>query len=81
MISIFAKPPYFLGEEGKKEGWILQRVSSRIRGEEISAYLGANYNQERSDINIYPLGENRIDIFSRKKREGWSAIRPASLVA
>lgn len=23
---------------------------------------------------IYPLGENRIDIFSRKKREGWSAI-------
>ena len=56
MISIFAKPPYFLGEEGKKEGWILQRVSSRIRGEEISAYLGANYNQERSDINIYVKG-------------------------
>ncbi len=56
MLSIFAKPPYFLGEEGKEETWLMQRVSSRIRGEEVAAYLGANYNKERSDVNIYVKG-------------------------
>lgn len=53
MISIFAKPTYFLGPENRKESWILQRVSSRIRGEEIAEYLGAKLNEERSDVNIY----------------------------
>lgn len=53
MISIFAKHTYFLGPMDKKETWRLQRVSSRIRGEEIAKYLGAKLNQERSDVNIY----------------------------
>lgn len=52
-ISIFAKPTYFLGPADKKESWLLQRVSSRIRGEEIAEYLGAKLNQERSEVNIY----------------------------
>lgn len=56
MISIFSKQPYFLGEKGKEKSWILQRVSSRIRGEEIAKYLGAKLNQERSDVNIYVKG-------------------------
>jgi len=56
MISIFAKPTYFLGKPGDEKNWRLQRVTSRIRGEEIAEYLGAKLNQERSDINIYVKG-------------------------
>jgi len=62
MISIFAKPPYFLGEPGKEATWLMQRVSSRIRGEEIVEYLGANYNKERSDVNIYVKGCKTGDV-------------------
>lgn len=56
MISIFAKSTNFLGEEGKEKEWLLQRMSSRIRGEEIAGYLGAKLNQERSEVNIYVKG-------------------------
>lgn len=55
MISIFAKGAYLKEET---TGVFVRRVSSRIRGEEISAYLGAHarYNpQERSadDVCIF----------------------------
>lgn len=56
MISIFAKSPYFLGRPGREKNWVLQRVSSRIRGEEIAEYLGAKLNKERSEVNIYVKG-------------------------
>lgn len=47
MISIFAKPCFLRTD--KTTGVFATRVSSRIRGEEISEYLGAKYNpQERS---------------------------------
>lgn len=42
MISIFAKHPYLLDDE--QGGVFLQRVSARIRGEEISQYLRAKFN-------------------------------------
>ena len=56
MISFFFKPSYFLGPEGKPEKWVLQRVTSRIRGEEIAEYLGAKYNPKKgyeTDVCIY----------------------------
>lgn len=62
MISIFAKPPYFLGDNGKETEWLLQRVSSRIRGEEIAEYLGAKLNGERSEVNIYVKGCRTGDV-------------------
>lgn len=42
MISIFARHTYLLGDE--QNGLFLQRVSSRVRAEEIAQYLGANLN-------------------------------------
>src|SRR3989344_1102934 len=54
MISIFARHTYLLGDE--KVGLYLQRVSSRIRGEEIAQYLGAKLNPTKgfkNDTCIY----------------------------
>jgi hypothetical protein len=55
MISFFAKKTYLLTDtENKKD--FLQRVSSRIRAEEISQYLGARLNQSENyenDVCIY----------------------------
>lgn len=51
MISFFAKSAFL--REDKTTGVFVTRVSSRIRGEEISEYLGAKYNpQERSVDNV-----------------------------
>ena len=62
MISFFCKNTYFLGPINKKESWRLQRVSSRVRGEEIAKYLGAKFNQERSDVNIYVKGCRKEEV-------------------
>lgn len=54
MISIFARHTYLLGDE--KQGLYLQRVSARIRGEEIAEYLGAKLNPKEgfeNDVCIY----------------------------
>lgn len=54
MISIFAKPTYLLGDG--QSGLFLQRVSSRIRAEEVAQYLGAKLNPTQGfdqDICIY----------------------------
>jgi hypothetical protein len=54
MISFFAKGTYLLTDS--KNGDFLQRVSSRIRAEEISNYLGARLNPTdnyEGDICIY----------------------------
>jgi hypothetical protein len=84
MISIFAKPTFFIGETGKEEDWTLHRVSSRIRGEEIAEYLGAKFNQERSDVNIYVKGfahgrvkdGDYIDILDDDWTVGWLKDKP-----
>src|SRR3989344_1615244 len=41
-ISFFARHPYLLGDE--QSGLFLQRVSARVRGEEVAQYLKAKYN-------------------------------------
>lgn len=52
MISIFANPAS-LGINGIN-GTYVKRVSSRIRGEEISAHMGTKYNPEKRDgVCIY----------------------------
>ena len=54
MISFFAKRTYLL--DHPDGGVFLQRVSARIRGEEISKYLGAKYNPTEGyedDVCIY----------------------------
>jgi hypothetical protein len=54
MISFFAENTYLLTD--KVRGDFLQRVSSRIRAEEISKYLGARLNPteiHKSDVYIY----------------------------
>lgn len=63
MISIFAKPPYLLTDASG--GNFLQRVSSRVRGEEIAQYLGAKLNPKsgyENDVCIYvkPQSVNHI---------------------
>lgn len=53
-ISIFARHPYLLGDE--QSGLFLQRVSARVRGEEIAQYLGAKLNPTKrfeKDVCIY----------------------------
>lgn len=55
MISIFAKHTYLL-DSPLKDGKYLQRVSSRIRGEEIAEYLGAKFNPKKgyeNDVRIF----------------------------
>lgn len=44
MISIFAKHTYFLDDRNNPGDVYLQRISSRIRAEEIAQYLGAKLN-------------------------------------
>lgn len=54
MISIFAKHPYLLTDENGSD--FLQRVSSRVRGEEIAKFLGARLNPKKrykNDVCIY----------------------------
>lgn len=52
MISIFAKPPFARGSY-TAETYIV-RISSRIRGEEISVHMGTKYNpEERDGVCIY----------------------------
>jgi len=54
MISIYAKSPFL--KTDKTTGVFVNRVSSRVRGEEISEYIGAKYNsQERfaDDLCIF----------------------------
>lgn len=63
MISIFARHAYLLGDE--QNGLFLQRVSSRVRGEEIAQYLGAKLNPTKgfeNDVCIYvkPMHQNNI---------------------
>ncbi len=62
MISFFAKSTYFLGAVGKEESWRIQRLTARVRGEEMAKYLGAKLNQERSDVNIYIKGCSKEQI-------------------
>src|SRR3989338_5076034 len=57
MISFYAKVPFL--REDQTTGVYVVRVSSRIRGEEISQYLGAKYNPEEKDglcIYLKPRG-------------------------
>lgn len=62
MISFFAKPSFLRTD--KTTGVFVTRVSSRIRGEEISEYLGEKYNpQERADglcVFLKPRGLDSI---------------------
>lgn len=53
MISIFSKRPYLL--DNVEGGVFLQRVSARVRGEEIAEYLGAKFNPSdyEGDVCIY----------------------------
>lgn len=51
MISIFAKPAFV--RTNAAIGNHIVRVSSRVRGDEIGAYIGAKLNGERSDVNIF----------------------------
>ena len=52
MISFYAKTPFLRID--KTTGVFVNRVSSRIRGEEISAYMGTKYNpEERDGVCIY----------------------------
>lgn len=56
MISIFAKHTYFLDDRNNPGEVYLQRISSRIRAEEIAEYLGAKLNPTEGydqDICIY----------------------------
>ena len=51
MISIYAKVPFL--KTNQINGVYVNRVSSRIRGEEISAYMGTKYNpQKRSSDDL-----------------------------
>jgi glycosyltransferase involved in cell wall biosynthesis len=43
-LSFFAKSTYFTERTDRKSGKFLRRVSTRIRGEEMSEYLGAKLN-------------------------------------
>lgn len=85
MISIFAKPTYFLGPMDKKESWRLQRVSSRIRGEEIAKYLGAKLNpKEPEGVCIYVKGcryyqikdGDYVDVLDDEWMVDWLKTRP-----
>ncbi len=61
MISFFAKHTYLLGDE--QNGLFLQRISSRIRAEEIAEFLGANLNPKEgfeNDVCIY-VKPTRLD--------------------
>lgn len=54
MISIFAKLPYLLDDP--KGGVYLQRLTGRVRGEEIAQYLRAKFNPTggyENDVCIY----------------------------
>ncbi|MBI2049658.1 hypothetical protein HYT32_02010 [Candidatus Roizmanbacteria bacterium] len=56
MISIFAKHTYFLDDPYRPGEVYLQRVSSRVRAEEIAEYLGAKLNPTegyKNDTCIY----------------------------
>lgn len=56
MISFFAKHTYLLDDPNKPGEVYLQRVSSRIRAEEIANYLGAKLNPTEgfeNDVHIY----------------------------
>ena len=64
MISIYAKP-WFLRKNDATGGPYVSRVSSRVRGEEISEYMGTKYNAEErmaDDLCIFikPRGLNSI---------------------
>lgn len=56
MISFFAKHTYLLDDPTKPGEVYLQRISSRVRAEEIAAYLGAKLNPSEgyeNDVCIY----------------------------
>lgn len=63
MISFFAKKPYLLDDI--KGGLYLQRLTGRVRGEEIAQYLGAKFNPTEgfeNDVCIYvkPASINHV---------------------
>lgn len=63
MISIFAKLPYLLDDP--KGGVYLQRLTGRVRGEEIAQYLRAKFNPTggyENDVCIYvkPASINHV---------------------
>lgn len=56
MISFFAKHTYLLDDPTKPGQVYLQRLTSRVRAEEIAAYLGAKLNPSQgyeNDVCIY----------------------------
>lgn len=56
MISFFAKHTYVIDDQAKPGQVYLCRISSRVRAEEISAYLGAKLNPTEgyeNDVCIY----------------------------
>lgn len=63
MISFFAKRTYFLDDPTKPGQVYLQRLTSRVRAEEIAAYLGAKLNPPsgyENDVCIY-VKSSRFD--------------------
>ncbi|MEK7117081.1 MAG: hypothetical protein AAB837_02870 [Patescibacteria group bacterium] len=65
MISIYAKPPFLRVNEATGDSYVC-RVSSRIRGEEISEYMGTKYNAEERAVDdlcifIKPRSLNSIE--------------------
>lgn len=63
MISFFAKHTYVIDDPTKPGQVYLQRISSRVRAEEIAAYLGAKLNPTQgyeNDVCIY-VKYNRLD--------------------
>ncbi|EKD86399.1 MAG: hypothetical protein ACD_37C00308G0004 [uncultured bacterium] len=56
MISFFAKKPYLLDDPTKPGKVFWQRLTARVRAEEIAAYLGAKLNPTQgyeNDVCIY----------------------------
>jgi len=63
MISFFAKSPYLLDDPTKPGKVFWQRLTSRVRAEEIAAYLGAKLNPTQgyeNDVCIY-IKHYRLD--------------------
>jgi hypothetical protein len=87
MISIFALDSYIGHSYAKNSPESVRRLSSRIRGEEISAYLGARYNPTEgyeNDVRIYVKPRDLsvisdgsyVDFLDGEFRDYWLIRRP-----
>jgi len=87
MISFFALDSYIGHSYAKNSPESVRRLSSRIRGEEIAAYLGAKYNPTEgyeNDVKIYVKPRNLdvisdgsyVDFLDGEFRDYWLIKRP-----